>query len=409
MLSQPRFHRFVGLLLLISLLAGCAGGQAPSASTLRFAFPDTPAARAAAEALQKGYASVTPGITLELQPLDAKTYGSSLSEALKSANPPDLFTSIDSDVPRLEQDGALLDLAPHGVKPGNQPPALIQPWQAGEKLFGLPQNAIPQMLFYNRALFDAAGQSYPTNGWTWDEWREAAKRLTNKAQGTYGTSVGSWDSIIWNNNGNVLNPDGTKAMLDQPEAFQAIQFVADMINVDGSAPLPPVAGGPDPSKLFREGNLAMLPAPSSLMASLQEQQPSFTWDIAPLPTHTQRTTSLSVTALAANAKTKSPDAAASFIGWAGSAAGIQTTTSAFPYAVPALSDVSPSELLSKSPSGSLVVDALRYGRVPTFVVQTPEINKAVNEALVPVWQGQASAESAYRAVTPKINAILQQG
>ena len=36
------------------------------------------------------------------------------------------------------------------------------------------------MINYNRDLFDKAGITYPTTGWTWDEFREVAKKLTIK-------------------------------------------------------------------------------------------------------------------------------------------------------------------------------------------------------------------------------------
>ena len=34
------------------------------------------------------------------------------------------------------------------------------------------------MINYNRDLFDEAGVDYPKEGWTWDEFREVAKKLT---------------------------------------------------------------------------------------------------------------------------------------------------------------------------------------------------------------------------------------
>ena len=198
-------HRLIGLLFIVSLLAACGGGRASNNATLRFAFPDTPAARTAAETLQKGYANVAPGVTLNLQPLPAQTYGNDLAMLLKGDQAPDLFISVDSDLPLLKGSGELLDLSDHGVAPSGQSPNILAPWREGDKLFGLPQYAVPQMLFFNRELFDAAGQTYPTNGWTWDEWRAAAKRLSNREKDIFGSASGSWDTIIWNNGGDVLN------------------------------------------------------------------------------------------------------------------------------------------------------------------------------------------------------------
>jgi multiple sugar transport system substrate-binding protein len=49
-------------------------------------------------------------------------------------------------------------------------------WQG--RLWGIPNTAAPDVLYYNKTMFDAAGLAYPTNEWTFDDMRAAAKKLT---------------------------------------------------------------------------------------------------------------------------------------------------------------------------------------------------------------------------------------
>lgn len=405
----------VHLVVLTVLLVAC--GQAPVASperplTLSYAFPADPASRASAEALRQGFAAVEPGITLDLQPLPADTYPQVLLDRMTAGNGPDLFTSTDVQVPMLASQGALLDLAPLEVTPGDISPAALEPWQVGDKLLGLPQHAVPLVLFYNRDLFDAANVPYPSASWTWDDWRATARQLTDPASGVFGTSIDGWGQLVWGNGGDILNAGRTQTLLDQPAAAEGVQFGADMINIDKSAPLHPVAGGPDPVELFRAGKLAMLPVPSSFMDVLQRESPGFEWDIAPVPARATRVTQLAVTGIAASANTPYPAEAARFIAWATGPEGLAADISAFPFAAPARPSVAPAEMFtgaSELSGEKYVVEGLTYGRVLPYVEEWPTIADIVNQALVPVWKGEQSAAAAYREVAPKINALLGAG
>jgi multiple sugar transport system substrate-binding protein len=287
-------------------------------------------------------------------------------------------------------------------------PATVAPWQQGSQILGLPQQAVPVMLFYNRALVDAAGVPSPSAGWDWATWRDAARLLSDPAKGQYGTAMGGWDGLVWGNGGELFNPERTKTLLDQPAAAQGVQFGADMVALDHSAPVPQAAGGPDPVKLFREGKLATLPAPSSLAAELERTPPAFAWDLAPMPAGAVHVTRLTVSGIGASAHTSHPHEAASFIGWATGEDGMAAYGAAFPFAATprASAQAAGARATAQRPGAKLVVEALSYGRVQPFVERWPQISEAVNQALVPVWQGQESAAAAYQHVAPQINALL---
>jgi multiple sugar transport system substrate-binding protein len=419
--TQQIAPRAAALLLLLSLLGCATSARAPAATpttlpapvTLTYAFPDDSASRAAAEAVVAGFAAENPTVQIELRPLPAASYAQALAEQQGTHSLPDLFAHSAQQIPALRKSGALLDLVPLGVAPRNLSSAAVEPWQKGDALYGLPQQAVPTMLFYNRTLFAEAGVAPPPEaGWDWPTWRDSARQLSNSTRGQFGTALGGWLGLVWGNGGELFDAERTKTLLDQPAAIDGVQFGADMVHLDKSAPMPPTAGGPDPITLFREGKLAMLPAPSSLIAELQNRPTDFEWDLAPMPTGARRVTVLAVSGIGVSAATAHPDLAARFVAWAGSEAGLAAYLKALPFAVAPLAEGGAARLTASTPGfpgSQLIAEALDYGRVPPFVVQTPQINELVNQALVPVFQGIQPASVAYRQLAPTINTILAAG
>ncbi|MBC8066085.1 MAG: sugar ABC transporter substrate-binding protein [Chlorobia bacterium] len=130
----------------------------------------------------------------------------------------------------------------------------------GDAIYAIPNDFTPMVMYYNKRLFDASGVSYPQNGWTFDQFRETAKKLTKKDQ--YGFVFANWFPgwimWLWNNGGDVFSPDLKRAsgFLDSAENVKTIEFLRTMINDDKSAPSlsQAAAAGVD---LFANGQAAM--------------------------------------------------------------------------------------------------------------------------------------------------------
>ena len=103
------------------------------------------------------------------------------------------------------------------------------------KLYGLPWGVHPGWygLYYNKAMFDQAGVSYPTEDWTYDDLLEASKQLARPDEGIYGyaTPLNYWgfEAAIRAFGGDPISEDGTTVMLDEPEARSALAFLEDAI------------------------------------------------------------------------------------------------------------------------------------------------------------------------------------
>jgi multiple sugar transport system substrate-binding protein len=114
------------------------------------------------------------------------------------------------------------------------------------KIYDIPYANTGVALFYNKNMFDAAGVSYPTDDWTWDDFREAARKLSrgegaNRVYGyvpTYAGSMADWYYLAAEQLGmNYLYKSGGKSSnFDDPAFLKSIQLWYDMSIVDKSMP-----------------------------------------------------------------------------------------------------------------------------------------------------------------------------
>lgn len=162
-----------------------------------------------------------------------------------------------------------------------------------DSLYGLPYKQTRWVVYYNKDLFDAAGLPYPSDDWTWDEFRETAKALT-KGEGAdkqWGFTAPDWTctwaGIAAQKGVPFVKEDGT-SNLDDPAFREALQFKYDLTMVDKSGPsrAENVATQANYAKSFSAGNIGMLIAgnwvPDQIKTTLNGNY-TFEYDIAELP------------------------------------------------------------------------------------------------------------------------------
>ena len=431
--SFVTFARIWALLLTAISVAGC--GTAPAALptsaaalptsvpasnsqpiALTFAFPDDAANSVAALAQIAAYTGAHPNVQVTAKPLPAADYARQLLDSVDT-NTTDLFISTDSLMPALINRKAALDLqallaGQSAFNPSDFEPAALAAWQRGPALYGLPADAVPQVMFYNQTLFASAGIAAPAPGWTWDDWLAKAKQLTVRSNDSntisqYGTALSTWAGMVWGNGGELLSADGTQSLLDSPAASAGVQFAADMVNLHRVAPAPKDAGGPDPVELFQGQKVAMLPGASNLSSRLLAAKLPFAWAIAPLPVGKVAVSPISVSGLAISARSPNAQAALNFATWIVGPAGSALKLNSTPFIAPALRAAPAQE--RQIPGEEAILQALQNGRTQPQIEAWPQVKALVDQALKPVWQGQQSVQAAYRQVTPDVNALLKAG
>lgn len=109
------------------------------------------------------------------------------------------------------------------------------------KQYGLPYDTSIGLVFYNRPLLDQAGLAYPWDGWTWEDFRDYAKKLTRRdldgevvQYGGLGLPI-DWglEDFLRQAGGGMFGADGS-VLIDSPESVEAVQWLADLWLVDGA-------------------------------------------------------------------------------------------------------------------------------------------------------------------------------
>ncbi|BDZ49782.1 ABC transporter substrate-binding protein [Frondihabitans sucicola] len=202
------------------------------------------------EGLAAQYEKLHPNVKIALSPGASSTDEllQKLSASFAGGTYPDVSYTFGSWASQLERSNRTLDITKEVAKPGvkwdeftSAARATAQP--TGKKTIGFPAVVDNISLLYNKTVFDKAGLAYPTKDWTWDQFRDAAKKLTDSSTNTYGYGYsvsGSEETTwqlwphLWQNGGDILSKNDTKAAFDSPAGVKAVSFLRDMAVTDKS-------------------------------------------------------------------------------------------------------------------------------------------------------------------------------
>src|ERR1700709_2596821 len=196
MKTRTRFARraltlVVGAALVLSA-AGCASGSGSTTVdkkakvTLTMWSGQTESAEKILQKLVARYEKLHPNVKINLSPGASSTEEllQKLSAAFAGNDYPDISYAFGSWASQLEASGRTLDITKQVSAPSEKwseftgaARATAQP--TGKKTIGFPAVVDNISLLYNKTVFDKAGVAYPTADWTWDDFRAAAKKLTD--------------------------------------------------------------------------------------------------------------------------------------------------------------------------------------------------------------------------------------
>ncbi len=102
------------------------------------------------------------------------------------------------------------------------------------KIYSLPAGAGKWAVYYNKKIFDDANVPYPSGSWTWDQYVETAKKLTDSSKKIYGSYMLDYDAYMYftarQKDVSGYKEDGT-SNFDDPAFKEALQFFGDLGNV----------------------------------------------------------------------------------------------------------------------------------------------------------------------------------
>jgi multiple sugar transport system substrate-binding protein len=141
-------------------------------------------------------------------------------------------------------------------------PGTVAQFAFDDRQWGVPADAAPEVVFYNKAMFDTAKLPYPTDDWTYEDMAALAARLTLDREGR-NPSDPAFDpqNIVqwgWNSTPQHLwsrvylqalgadfcrNADCTEISMTDPAVVNAFRWWADKAQKDHSAPYDTYSGG----------------------------------------------------------------------------------------------------------------------------------------------------------------------
>jgi ABC-type glycerol-3-phosphate transport system substrate-binding protein len=272
-----------GVAVLTLMLTACTSASSPDTNqpssgssptgtvTIQFWHAQTDTSAKVMQQLVDTFNSTHPNIVVQ-----ASSGGTSTGDllpkvttAIAAGTYPDIAYIYGSFAANIAQSDKTVNLANRINEPGfdwnDFYPASKQIVAPGGKVIGFPALIDNLSVIYNKKLFAAAGVPAPSPDWTWDDFRNVAKELTDPASHTYGVNypIGgdlldtSWRFFpgLWQRGGEILSSDNKQALFNSQAGVDGLTVWQQMATVDKSVYLDPTASKAEP--LFTSGHLAM--------------------------------------------------------------------------------------------------------------------------------------------------------
>ena len=355
-----------------------------------------------------------------------QNYWDKVAAMFAAGTPPDLMYMGYPEMVFYASEGTLLPLDDYIAADPDMStdmffPSLIDAFTYEGKLYGISKDWNTQVLYYNEALFDEAGVSYPDANWTWDDVLDAAKKIVADTTGDGVTDqwgfvtevgmnrVGGW---IYGNGGGYLTEDKSACMLDDPASVQALEFLTGMMFDEKVAPSKVELGELSAKDMFSSGKAGMYVCGGWRVLGFRDIT-DFGWDIAPIPISPnsgERGTVVDTVSWSIAKDTESPEAAWELVKFFTGEAG-QVRMAEGGTATPSMIEYAKSEAFldpTQPPAHrdvliSYTVDEIHY--YPTI----PDMGKmwdAWGQELSEMWLGQKSVEDSVAAFCERIGPDL---
>jgi multiple sugar transport system substrate-binding protein len=270
--SGPLLRALVAVALAAGTLTACGGGSSSDSGgtsiVVTHGYTDAEATALQAAAATWNQQHPDEKVTLQFNGGNDSALQKTVA-GFTAGNFPDVAYQYGSSAAQLVRQPKLVDLTDRVTAPSvgwnDFYPSAREAATVDDKVVGVPALIDNLSLVYNKALFARAGVAPPTNDWTWQDFRDASKKLTDASTKTYGWAYvndGSEDTVwrylalLWQAGGDLLNADNTAPAFDSDAGKAALQQLEDMAVTDKSVYLD--QGNGNYLNLFNSGKIAML-------------------------------------------------------------------------------------------------------------------------------------------------------
>lgn len=289
------------------------------------------------------------------------------------------------------------------------------------ELLALPNDGAPIGMWYNVDLYKKAGADLPDWETTWGDLLMAAKAITRKEGDLithYGVGQPPWLDFVWGNGGRRLNEEGTKCLLDQPDAVEAFQWMQDLVIKHQVSPGPEALAEISQGERFQTGRLGAFFGRRGSLGGLRSIQ-DFFFDAAPMPLSpkNKRVTTLGIGRTSIWRGSQHYDEAYILTAWVCSREGQRLRISRG-YAHPSrkssvqeawFREYKCEKCASYGVNNSFAEMLLKGDGVAVPVhPKDAEINRIINTELDYLWDGSKSAEQFAQDVTAEVDKIISR-
>lgn len=268
------------------------------------------------------------GIQAETQVISWDQYWNLLEAGASGGDLPDVFWMHSNESQKYMENGILMDLterikASDKLDMDKMKKDIQALYQHDGKTYAIPKDIDTIALWYNKKMFDEAGVEYPNENWTWDDFYNAAVKLTKPDGSQFGTAMNpsnnqdGWYNIVYSMGGYVLSDDKKKSGMDDEKTLKAMEFV-DKLRKD-AMPDSKVISETGTDVLLQSGKIAMLSQGSWMVSQFKSNDyVAENCDVAVLPkdaTTGKRVSLYNGLGWAASANTKNPEGAWKLIEW----------------------------------------------------------------------------------------------
>ena len=324
--------------------------------------------------------------------------------------------------PQYAAQGVLENLDPWIEKSGydlsDYWPALLESAMLDGSVYGFPRDIGLEVLYYNTDMFDAAGQAYPDDTWTWDDLTAAATALAVPGE-TYalGMEGGKFQLWVGQNGGSILDDmrNPSKCTLTDPAAIAGLQFFSGMMESGLAMRDADLSQAGGDAGVFQSGQAAMIIQNSSRVGAFNTAGMNYDVAVVPIPEGGQRSGSAGGAAWVMSAGSDNKEAAWTFLSWLQSTDGGQGIYTSAGEIFPALrstarsaafldQDAAPANRQAFLTEG----DNAKVGRFGYFPEWGELDGSIISPGIQSIWSGDATVEAAAASICEQVDAFLAE-
>jgi multiple sugar transport system substrate-binding protein len=191
-----------------------------------------------------------------------------------------------------------------------------------DRQYVVPHTMDLSVLFYNKDLYEQAGLDPEQPPATMEEFADHARTIDALGDDVHGTFFGgncggcyvfTWWPSLWADGHEVMNEDGTESFLASPEAQAVYDVWKGLVDDDAVAPGYQDEAGATWVSIFPEGNVGVMPMPSTQLGLMPED---LDVGVAPIPgIEGGASTFVGGDSIGIAANSELPDQAWNFIAW----------------------------------------------------------------------------------------------